>query len=244
MSARHAGLLSLLLIASAGTNAAAHSARPMGPAEKVDGKRVDAYPALWWQWVNRKRWGARAFQDASGAQCALNQAGPVWFLAGTDGTDEAKRRCRVPTGKHVFLPLITMVANAMPGESRGCAELKAEAAENNAHVVFTEVSVDGKRIDTHGLRMASECFNANEHADYLKHAPTGQVSATDGYWLMLAPFANGAHTIKVNVRYNNPGADYGDMEQVFEYELDVGGPEHMPAPDDEDEEDGQVWRKA
>jgi len=244
VSARLAGWLSLLLIASAGANAAAPAVRPMGPAEKVDGKRVDAYPALWWQWVNRKRWGAQAFQDSSGAQCALNQAGPVWYLAGTDGTDEVKRSCRVPTGKHVFLPLITMLASALPGEPRGCAEVKAEAAENNARVVATEVSVDGARIDIQGLRMASDCFNANEKADYLKREPTGQVSATDGYWVMLAPFADGAHTIKVNVRYDNPGADFGDMEQVFEYELDVGGPEPTPAPDEEDEDAGQEWREA
>jgi hypothetical protein len=244
VSARRAAwLLPALLAFAFAVAALAAPPHAMAPAEKVNGKRVDAYPALWWQWVNRKRWGAQAFQDPTGAQCALNQSGPVWFLAGTDGTDAFKRHCRVPTGKHVFLPLITMLANAVPGQDRPCGLLKAEAADNNNHLVATKVSVDGVRIDIQALRMAGACFNAYEHADYLKKDSAGQLSATDGYWLMLAPFADGAHTIKVRVRYDNPGATLGDMDQDFEYELDVGGAEPPPAPDPDDE-DGEDWRQA
>jgi hypothetical protein len=223
----------------------------MGPAELVAGKRVDAYPALWWQWVNRKRWGAQAFQDPSGAQCALNQVGPVWFLAGTDGTDAIKRHCRVPTGKHVFLPLITMLANSIVGRERDCTRLKAEAAANNGHLVTTGVRIDGVPVDVPALRMGSACFNAYAQADYLKDQKHDRLSATDGYWLMLAPFADGPHTIEVHVGYDNPGVSLGDLEQEFEYALDVGGPEPAPADEDaEDQEDhetddapGQNWLK-
>jgi hypothetical protein len=208
----------------------------MGAAERVDGQRVDAYPALWWQWVNHKRWGAQAYQDPTGAQCALNQHGAVWFLAGTDGTDAITRECHVPGGKFVFLPLITMLNTADTGSSHDCALAKEAAAANNAHVVATEVLVDGQAVDIAGLRMASACFDAYAEADY-KSAPRNTVSATDGYWLMLAPFADGAHTLRVHVRYDNPGAPFGDMEQDFEYRLEVGGPEPAPAPDEDDDED-------
>ncbi len=226
-----------------GAQAAAYTLAPMRANALVAGKRVDAYPMLWWQWVNRKRWGAQAFQDPTGAQCALNQSGPVWFLAGTDGTDAMTRHCRVPSGKHVFLPIITMLDTAFAGQPQVCADLQAAAAGNNAHVVTTEVSVDGKRVDTQGLRMAGNCFNAYEYADFLEDNERGRLSATDGYWLMLAPFADGTHTIKVHVRYDNPGAKLGDMEQQFEYQLDVGGPEPAPTPDEDHDADAG-WLKA
>jgi hypothetical protein len=215
----------------------------MGAAERVDGRRVDAYPALWWQWVNRKRWGAQAFQDPTGAQCALNQHGPVWFLAGTDGTDAVTRACRVPGGKYVFLPLITMLVTST-GTGHDCAWAKGQAAANNAHVVATEVRVDGQPVDIAGLRMGSGCFDAYAQADY-DSAPRGGESATDGYWLMLAPFADGAHTIRVHVRYDNPGTPLGDMEQDFEYRLDVGGPEPAAAPEEDEQDEAEnEWLRA
>ena len=220
--------------------------RVLQAGDKVEGKRVDAYPALWWQWANRKRWGAQPFQDPTGAQCQRNQHGAVWFLAGTDGSDIVHRRCRIPSGKHLFLPVITMLENAAPGAPRGCEAVKRKVLVNNEHVVASEISVDGRRFELAPLRMASgECFNAYAQADYLDDTSAYFPSATDGYWLMLAPLADGHHLIRINVRYEHRGAAYGDMEQVFDYELDVGGPEPAPESDDEDEdedEDGRDWR--
>jgi hypothetical protein len=233
-----AGLPALLVLVAASA-AVPSPPRVLAAADSVDGKRVDAYPALWWQWVNRKRWGAQAFQDPSGAQCALNQSGPVWFLAGTDGTDEVHRHCRIPGGKHVFLPVITMLASATPGRARSCAQLQADAADNNEHVVATEVSLDGVPVDIRSLRMASECFDAYAYSDFLEGTARGQNSATDGYWLMLAPLSDGTHSLRVDVHYENPGRAFGDMEQVFEYDLQVGGRE--PPPDNPEE--GQDWRQ-
>jgi hypothetical protein len=233
----------MLALLWAATPAAADSPTPpraLTASERVDGKRVDAYPALWWQWANRKRWGAQPFQDPSGAQCARGQRGAVWFLAGTDGTEEVHRRCRVPSGKHLFLPVIGMLENAVPGVPRSCDEVKREATSKNAHAFATEILVDGHRFELAPLRMASaECFNAYARADYLDDTSGYFPSAADGYWLMLAPLPDGHHVIRVNVRYDNPGVPYGDMEQVFDYELDVGGPEPRDADDDETR-----WRDA
>src|SRR5205823_2283910 len=38
--------------------------------------------------------------DPTGKNCALNQTGPVWFLAGTTG-GAAERTCTIPAGKAV-----------------------------------------------------------------------------------------------------------------------------------------------
>lgn len=207
------------------TAAAAAGPQPLGPKAKVAGKPVDAYPNLWWQWVNRKRWGAQAFQDPTGAQCGLNQSGPVWYLAGTDGTDEARRECRIPEGKYLFLPIITVVVTSRPGSDLACDRAKAEASVNNDHVVVTDVSLDGAKLRTAGLRMRGECFNAYAFADYLKNPQFYYPAASDGYWLMLPPLSKGRHVLRVDAHYDNPGAELGDLEQRFEYLLDIGGKE-------------------
>jgi hypothetical protein len=211
----------LLMAVLVGGPAPDPTPRPLGPEAMVAGHRVDAYPALWWQWVNRKRWGAQAFQDPTGAQCALNQRGAVWFLAGTDGTDAALRRCRVPYGKYVFLPVITMLVTSRPGEVLDCRTAQSLAARNNEHAIATEISLDGRRFELAGLRIRSECFNAYELADYLRAKEEYSPSASDGYWLMFPPLPPGKHVLRVNVRYDNPGSELGELEQEFEYELEI-----------------------
>ena len=98
-------LLSLLLAAP--TPAAARDA-VLSRAEKVSGVSQTDYVVRWWQWANRVPDGDKPYQDPTGSQCALNQAGDVWFLAGTDGTDDAHRHCTLPAGKYIFLPVINM----------------------------------------------------------------------------------------------------------------------------------------
>jgi hypothetical protein len=226
-------LVLLALLAPPGAPAdPAAAPRLLQPSEQVQGKRVDAFPALWWRWANRPYGGMFPYQDPDGAHCAVNQSGPVWFLAGTEGTEGVTRRCRVPAGKHVFLPVITMMEL---GEPERCERTKANVRANNEHVVATEVSVDGHRYALAPLRMSSDCFSVYGHGR--------GGAATDGYWLMLAPMAEGEHRLRVKVRYDNPGSDFGDMDQDFEYDLQVGGPEPSPEEADPDNERGE-WRKA
>ena len=42
----------------------------------------------------------------------------MWFLAGTYGSRPAKRTCHVPSGKHLFFPLINYVV--MPSNCGDC----------------------------------------------------------------------------------------------------------------------------
>jgi len=231
-------LLAALLVAPLAL-AATPVVHPLSADAKVSGERVDTYPERWWQWANRKRWGAQAFQDPTGEQCKANQKGDVWYLAGTDGTDEAHRRCTIPEGKYIFLPIITMLVSSNPGVMLTCEQVKARAAVNNEHVVATEISLDGTRFKLDGLRMRSDCFNAYEFADYLDYHEFYGPSATDGYWLMLPPLSKGKHVLRVHARYDNKGADLGDLEQRFDYELDIGG-QQKPREDRDDDEEGLI----
>jgi len=46
--------------------------------------------------------------DQTGANAAIGQSGPVWFLAGTTG-GTAERAITVPAGKSLFFPLVNNV---------------------------------------------------------------------------------------------------------------------------------------
>ena len=202
---------------------AAVAAAVLPPTNTVDGRAQAEYTARWWQWANRVRSGVKPFQDPTGAQCALNQSGNVWFLAGTDGTDDITRRCTIPTGKYLFFPIINMIAHSLPGKPLTCEQAKTEAAGNNEHLALAEVRIDGvlvRNIPAHHIR-SEQCFDAFPLAPYIDNPKSYFPAATDGYWLMLKPLSPGSHRIVVRALYDNPGAESGDLEQNFEYQLQV-----------------------
>lgn len=200
------------------------SGRVLAPKEKVDGRSQADYAMAWWQWVMRLPDGVRAYQDPSGAQCGLNQKGAVWFLAGTEGTMQVQRKCAIPEGRFVFLPVIALLAHAQPGKPITCREAQARVGVTNDHLVQAQVALDGKviaDIPAHRLRHLP-CFDAFKNAAYVEqHAPY-MPAATDGYWLMLAPLPTGMHRLSVKARYDSPGTLQGDLEEEFEYQLWVG----------------------
>jgi hypothetical protein len=185
----------------------------------VAGVSLGDWTAQWWRWAQ----GAviAPYRDPDGRLCDLDQSGPVWFLAGTDGTFEPTRRCVVPEGKYLLLPVINMVylqrtdvRKRMP-----CAELQRGSAVNNDRLVSAVVVLDGKPLgDMRVHRVRSDGCFAFDPED-----ASSPLAAADGYWLMLKPLPRGHHTISVGANYGAPGQAYGNMVQDFEYELDVGG---------------------
>lgn len=216
--------VALMLVLSLPAAQAAGSRPVLGAQEKVAGRSQSDYAIAWWRWVMRLPDGVRAYQDPSGAQCALNQGGPVWFLAGTEGTGAVQRECAVPAGTHLFLPVIAMLVHASPGHPLSCPQAQARARANNDHLAQVQVVLDGRvvmDVAAHRLR-GMPCFDAFADAKYIeRHAPY-EPAATDGYWLMLAPLPAGLHQLSVKARYDNPGQPQGDLEEQFEYRLRVG----------------------
>ena len=225
-----AGVLAFAIVLGAPTHGEAREPSVvMAPGSVVDGTTQAEYAARWWQWARRVPPGVQPFQDPTGAQCGLNQQGDVWFLAGTAGTADIVRHCTMPTKTYVFLPIINMIGNAQPGSPMTCEQAKAFARANNDHLAGAEVSIDGKPVeDISRFRVASDCFDSFKFARYLSQADSYFPSATDGYWLMLRPLPAGLHRIRVRAHYDNPGHVLGDLEQVFEYQLQVQDPQPKP----------------
>ena len=185
----------------------------------VEGVSLGDWTAQWWRWAQDA--AIEPYRDPDGRLCDMDQSGPVWFLAGTDGTFEPTRRCVVPEGKYLLLPVINMYYqySAPPGQPADCSQLQTRAAVNNDRLVSAVVVLDGKPLGDMRLhRVRSDGCFALDPED-----ASSPLAAADGYWLMLKPLPRGHHTISVGANYGAPDQAYGNMVQNFEYELDVGG---------------------
>ncbi len=195
----------------------------LSAAQVWQGRGYEDHTRLWWQWVMRRSEGMRAYHDPDGGQCALDQSGDVWYLAGTAGTESVRRRCRVPEGTHLFLPAITTLSHAAPGQPRTCAQVQAMAKGNNDAVVEMQVTLDGQPLTPVRGRSA-DCFDAFVHAPELRRPDRYFPAAADGHWLFLRPLPRGSHELKVHARFDDPDNPMGGFEQEFTYELDVVPP--------------------
>ena len=194
---------------------------------QVEGEGYPELTARWWQWAMAGP--IEPYLDPDGRLCAMNQYGPVWFLAGTSGGAPVHRTCVVPSGKYLLLPVINMMYAQTTPRSKDeqrmpCDELRSHAAVNNDKLVSAVVLIDGKQVaDIPHYRVRSHgCFPVAVDADG-KAGPDVPRASSDGYWLLLAPLSAGRHTIVVGANYGADGDVFGRMVQNFEYVLDVGG---------------------
>ncbi|GAB3347340.1 hypothetical protein [Lysobacter tyrosinilyticus] len=183
------------------------------------------WTAHWWRWALSQP--IPPYLDPDGRLCQMGQGGPVWFLAGTDGTFTARRKCVIPKGKHVLIPVINMyypyhAAASDPEHTHPCEILQARAAVNNDHLVSAVVLIDGKPVpDVKRYRVRSDGCFALDTSVPIEESIT---AASDGYWLMLKPLSPGRHVVNIGANYGASGkGSYGHMQQNFEYVIDVGG---------------------
>ena len=171
------------------------------------------WSARWWRWVGRfDDINAVPQRDPNGGRCAMHQEGPVWFLAGTDGTFDAVRTCTIPADKYVFVPLINWVVHrGVQDATMSCADKQAEAARRADHVVTGLVLLDGRPVgELQRMRVASGgCFEMSAQ---------NTASASDGYWLMLKPLPPGKHQLAIAAA--SPEDPRRSM-QTSRYELEV-----------------------
>lgn len=79
----------------------------LAPAAVADDDPYPDLQAAWWQWAFSLPKNHSPLYDKTGGYCALGQHGDVWFLAGNAG-GKSTRRCTVPEGVQVLIPLINV----------------------------------------------------------------------------------------------------------------------------------------
>jgi len=192
-----------MLLGLLAPSAAASSFTIVQPTQKYAGKTYGQWSAAWWQWAANISEPNSPVTDKTGADCAVNQTGPVWFLAGTTG-GSATRRCTIPADKAILVPIINAECSTVEDDGTTKAELRACAKDLMDHVTATSASVDGTAIDLGPVskgrfRFQSPLFTITFAPDNGFY-PDGSVAGTgkavaDGFWVMVKPLSEGRHTI-------------------------------------------------
>lgn len=99
--------------------------------------RGETYASLterWWRWYVSIPYGVGPSVDPSGANCGINQSGPVWFLAGKLGSTWASA-CTVPVGKAILTPVFDVL------DDYPCPDAKFQPAPGQSLEAFLQADI-------------------------------------------------------------------------------------------------------
>src|SRR5215211_4617463 len=185
------------------------------------------------QWVYAQPLASSPLFDPTGANCAVGQEGPVWYVARIAGPPvfSGERSCTIPHGKAILLYVGAAVDTypcppefgfePAPGQSL-YDFLAADAKAVLDTVDFLEVSVDGRPLENvMSYRFASDdLFTITGDPSLrpvLDPCITGgpQPLVLDGFFMLPKPPSRGEHTVVVH------GTNTIGHDKRFTYHLTI-----------------------
>jgi hypothetical protein len=168
----------------------------------VAGKTIGEWSALWWQWAAALAPPGDPFTDTTGAFAEVNQAGPVFFLAGSPGGSN-RRQFEVPTNTCLLVPLLASEWSQLElGFDQTATQIRQAAQQLANKINSLHATLDGTAIAQATLlahRETSPDFSfvaaANNPVGILAVGNSG-IAVADGYFLMLDPLPPGTHVLK------------------------------------------------
>ena len=160
------------------TAAAAADSTAPAPLAGADPELIDQ--GAWWTWAGSEPQGQGPVEDATGANCAVNQPSDVWFLAGTSG-GHAERTCDVPADTPLVFPLVNTAGG--PDDCDGFLS----GAEGTA-------TVDGASVQAHEFPGTTAIIDVVDGNAMFGDGGTFEVTAC-GLWVALEPLSAGEHTV-------------------------------------------------
>lgn len=178
------------------------------PGNSVSGLTYGEWSESWWQWLLSIPTGPGTDQnpqdDATGQFCSTNQAGPVWFLAGSGSGQPVIRSCTIPSATSIFFPLVNLECSTQDQPPFHCND--AASCRRCAVTISSGIgpgslnaSLDGQPLlnGVQAFRTQSPFFSFTTPTSNILGSGGGPgMSVSDGYWLMLRPLSPGKHTIK------------------------------------------------
>jgi hypothetical protein len=140
--------------------------------------------ARWVQWVASASALHNPVADETGEDAAGNQPDDVWFLAGSYG-ETLERRCTVPTGRGLFVPVFTMWT--VPGD--GPPEPVSDA---DGHL-----NLDGEPIEPDVVSTPVAFVVAGARMNGVTRTKRPTPTTVWGLWKLLPPLAPGEHELRV-----------------------------------------------
>ena len=177
---------------------------------------------VWSEWAYGIPAATNPILDETGEFCGQDQAGPVWFLAGSFGDGLPERDCEVPAGKAIFFPVLNITCWA-PEDGETVEDL----IECTTLIDFIEaeltllmdVSVDGAPLaDVSSYRSGLGFGTLVTPDGGLIEPPGVRPAVSDGWFIMLSPLSAGEHTISLSAEIVEFGLVFG-----ADYSITVAG---------------------
>lgn len=182
------------------------------------GISMERWGELVWKWIYRQPAESNPLLDLTGAGCAVDQDGPVWFLPSVVPGGPlfvGERSCTIPGHKALLVqtaaflndyPCPDPAFHPAPGQS--LYDFLLEGAASFIDTVYLlEVTIDGvPQPDMLRYRFTSDdLFQVRGDASLetvLDGCITGgpQPAVADGYLFMVKPLAPGTHTLVWHVK--------------------------------------------
>jgi hypothetical protein len=178
------------------------------PDSKPYGLTYGEWTAKWWQWAYSMPEEDSPIVDENGRNCANNQSGPVWFLAGTGG-GAVTRECTIPSDKGILIPIINVECDSAAGPAAETeAELRSCAKADQDTVITKEITIDGANIgNLDSYRFQSPLFNLTYPENNIAGiAPQTTKAVSDGFWILLEPLPPGTHEVHFKAALGDPTA--------------------------------------
>jgi hypothetical protein len=172
------------------------------------GMTYGEWTAKWWQWIYSMPEEDNPAVDATGENCANNQSGPVWFLAGTFG-GAVTRECTIPSDKAILYAIMNVECDSATDPTLDTeSELRSCAKADQDTVITKEITIDGVNISNlDSYRFQSPLFNLTFPENNIAGiAPQTAKAVSDGYWIFLEPLPPGTHEIHSRAALGDPTA--------------------------------------
>jgi len=194
-----------------------HDANPMLFAKdaRVAGRSFERWSELLWSWIYAQPFDENPLLDPTGADCAVGQEGPVWFLAAVPGSalgTSVTRSCEIPRNTAVLVQLSSLLNDypcpdpsfhPAPGQSLFDFLIDPVRPLFDNETGFA-ISFDGvDLVDPLSYRYTSDdlfSFEGDLSMQAFDSCVTGkhQPAVSDGFYLPFKPMTPGPHTIVVH----------------------------------------------
>lgn len=166
------------------------------PDSKPFGRTYAEWTARWWQWVLSIAKTENPLVDENGKNCANNQSGPVWFLAGTL-KGHAERSCAIPADKAILFPVINVEASVAEGDGTTEEALAARVKFEMDQITDMRAMINGTNVnELRRYRIQSPLFNVTLPVDNVLKLPAQTTKMmSEGYWLFLRHLEPGKYDL-------------------------------------------------
>jgi hypothetical protein len=219
----------------------------------------------WLKWILGIPADKSPLLDETGDDCAEDQKGPIWYLAGFPGSTEgppfggsAERDCTIPEGKDILIPIfntacaeqtdaefIKQVLGLEEDEEIRPSQIKEGLIRCTDFIMdfvdTLQFSIDGEEVeeeDFDDLRVVNPQFQlVYPEGNVFNQLPTDvkQKAVAQGYWILIEDLEPGEHIIEVV-----SGLSEFDFQTDVTYHLTI---ESKQASSLLDEETNPVLRK-